>query len=154
MIELKAEMTIVEKAIAIAVFAHAGQTDKGGLPYIHHALAVGLALDTDEEMCVGILHDVVEDTKVTLSDLRAIFPDRIVAGVDGITKRKKEKYLDYLNRVKANPLSLKAKLRDLAENRRIERIPNPTEKDFKRIAKYNEAEKYLLDLPCRKEVLL
>jgi GTP diphosphokinase / guanosine-3',5'-bis(diphosphate) 3'-diphosphatase len=154
MIVLNKNMTLIEKAIAIAVFAHAGQRDKGGRPYIEHVLEVGMGLETDEAKCVGILHDVVEDTPLTLDDLRKEFPESIVAGVDGITKRKGERYIDYLERVKMNPLSLPAKIRDLNLNKRLERIPNPTEKDVKRVKKYEEALKFLLDQDYNAELLV
>ena len=61
---------MLEEAILIATRAHMGQVDKGNQPYILHPLRVMLRLQTEEERTVGVLHDVIEDTSVTIEDLR------------------------------------------------------------------------------------
>jgi (p)ppGpp synthase/HD superfamily hydrolase len=63
-------MATLEDAIALAVDAHRGQTDKAGVSYILHPQRVMLALTTEEEMMIGVLHDVVEDSEWTLAGLR------------------------------------------------------------------------------------
>lgn len=63
-------MANLEKAILIATKAHEGQKDKAGKPYILHPLRVMLRMKTTKDMMAAILHDVVEDTDVTLDDLR------------------------------------------------------------------------------------
>ena len=71
-------MTTLERAIAIATKAHAGQIDKAGEPYILHALRVMLAVETPEERTAAVLHDVVEDTDWTIEGLREEgFSDRV-----------------------------------------------------------------------------
>ncbi|MDF2572046.1 MAG: hypothetical protein K0R55_3650 [Sporomusa sp.] len=76
------------KALLLATKAHAGQVDKAGKPYLLHPIAVADMLKAEEEKIVALLHDVVEDTSLTLIDLRNEgFPDRIVEAVDAITKR-------------------------------------------------------------------
>ena len=76
-------MSTLERAIAIAATAHAGQKDKGGHPYILHPLRVMLALQKEDERIVAVLHDVVEDTKITRpfcvrrGSLRPLFPPLI-----------------------------------------------------------------------------
>ena len=60
----------LERAIAIAAAAHAGQLDKGGAPYILHPLKVMLRMTSLEERIVAVLHDVVEDCGLSLDDLR------------------------------------------------------------------------------------
>ena len=75
------------------------------------------SLDGDvDAMTVALLHDTVEDTWVTLDYLRYDFAERIINAVDAITKRKGERYIEYLKRVKANPLALRVKLADIAHN--------------------------------------
>lgn len=70
-------MSSLERAIAIAARAHEGQVDKAGMPYILHPLRVMLAVRTPEERIVAVLHDVLEDTAVSIEDLRAEgFPTR------------------------------------------------------------------------------
>ena len=59
-------MATLERAIAIAAMAHEGQVDKAGMPYILHPLRMMLSVDTPEACMAAVLHDVVEDTAVTL----------------------------------------------------------------------------------------
>ncbi|GAB6499106.1 GTP pyrophosphokinase [Bacillus cereus] len=134
----------LEKAIQLAVFHHKGQVDKGGNPYILHPLAVMMKVHKLEEKIVAVLHDIIEDTPLTLDDLRNEgFPEFIVEAVDSITKRKKESYDSYIYRVKLNPISRVVKLADISENLDLSRIPNPTEKDYLRIDKYKHIQQIL-----------
>lgn len=84
---------LYEKALQIATGAHEGQRDKGGHPYIGHPLAVAGKLAKPEEKVTALLHDVVEDTEVTLEDLRKEFPEMIVTAVDLLTKKKERNFL-------------------------------------------------------------
>jgi len=134
---------MLNKAIEIAAKAHAGQTDKGGNAYILHPLRVMMNFcdDKDEaaQIC-AVLHDVVEDTTITLDDLRAEgFSDEIIAALDCLTKRDGESYDDFIGRILANPLACKVKNGDLTDNMDLTRIPNPTAKDEERIRKYRAA---------------
>ena len=107
---------LLERAILLAAEAHRGQRDKGGLPYILHPLAVMGKVDTLEAKAVAVLHDVVEDTAVTLQSLAELFPPDIVAAVDAISKYDNETNREYWSRVKANPLALTVKLADIGHN--------------------------------------
>jgi len=82
-------MSLIEKAIAIAVKLHTGMIDQAGVPYILHPLRVMSALSGDAAI-VGVLHDVVEDCPVSLADLAGIFPPHIVEAIDAISKRPDE----------------------------------------------------------------
>lgn len=108
----------LNEAIVVATWAHVTQVDKAGQPYILHPLRVMLSMDTDEERMVAALHDVVEDTDVTLAKLRqAGFAEDVTSAVDALTRRDGEPYMpDYIDRVAANPLARKVKLADLADN--------------------------------------
>ncbi len=66
---MKLYSPMIEKALKIAYDAHHGQTDKIGVPYIYHPIAVAEQMDTEDEIITALLHDVIEDTKVTLADL-------------------------------------------------------------------------------------
>src|SRR5688572_17629284 len=104
-------MSTLEKAIAVATAAHAGQQDKEGLPYIMHPLRVMSRVEGDDAQIVAVLHDVVEDTSTTLDDLRAAgFDDRILEAVSCVTHDKQEPYADYVVRCKANPIAQQVKL--------------------------------------------
>jgi (p)ppGpp synthase/HD superfamily hydrolase len=138
-------MATVERAIAIAAAAHAGQRDKAGQPYILHPLRVMLASQTDEERIAAVLHDVVEDTAVTLLDLQAEgFAPAVVAAVEALTKRDGEGRLEAARRAAANPIALRVKLADNAENMDLSRIANPSEKDFARLEEYRQVRALLL----------
>ena len=108
----------VKRARALAVDAHHEQVDKAGLPYIEHpARVVGyLENPTAGEATVAWLHDVVEDTSVTLEDIKDNFGSRVAEAVDAITCRPDESKLHYYARVKLNPIALTVKAADLADN--------------------------------------
>jgi (p)ppGpp synthase/HD superfamily hydrolase len=139
---------MLSSALQVATQAHAGQVDKGGKPYIRHPLAVSALVDTEQEKIVALLHDVVEDTAVTLENLRSFgFSEDILTAVDCITKRQGEPLESYLQRVKSNPLATAVKTADLSHNSDISRIPNPTQKDVARLERYKQAAAYLAESP-------
>ena len=82
-------MPTLEDAIALAVEAHRGQTQKAGQPYILHPLRVMFRCDSEMERIVAVLHDVVEDTGRTFDDLRRLgYSEEVLAALDCVTKRK------------------------------------------------------------------
>src|SRR3990167_2140378 len=107
---------MVNKALRIATIAHAGQLDKGGVPYITHPFRMALMLQGDDLRTVALLHDVVEDTSVTLKDLSDSFPTHIIEAVDAMTHRHGETYNKYLTRVNQNILAKQVKIADLRDN--------------------------------------
>ena len=133
---------MLEKAIEIAVEAHRGQIDKAGKIYILHPIRVMLKGKNEIEQIVGILHDVVEDTPVTLDALRFEgFSDEIINALSCITKEEGEDYGHFIDRVLTNPLATQVKLYDLEDNMNRDRIPFPTEHDEKRFLKYEKYHK-------------
>lgn len=133
-------MATLERAIAIAVEAHQGQTDKAGEPYILHPLRVMLWLYSTEEQIVGVLHDVVEDSDWTFTTLeKEGFSPVIIEALKAVTKKEGEAYSDFIRRAAQNKIGIKVKLADLADNSDISRINEPTEEDFKRLEKYKRA---------------
>ena len=107
---------LTNKALRIAYDAHAGQLDKCGTPYIAHPLHVAEQMDDETSTCVALLHDVVEDSDVTLDDLAREFPPEVVEGVRLMTHDPEVDYLDYVRAIRGNPLAMKVKLADLAHN--------------------------------------
>jgi (p)ppGpp synthase/HD superfamily hydrolase len=112
---------IVEKCKAIAVEAHEGQYRKFGAdkgkPYIVHPERVASKFDDPYLASIGWLHDVIEDTDVTIDDLKAKgVPPEVIIGVDGMTKRDHENYLESVLRVKANPFARPVKIADIEDN--------------------------------------
>ncbi|MBL1225376.1 HD domain-containing protein [Enterococcus sp. BWR-S5] len=131
-------------ALEIAKEAHKDQKDKAGVDYIQHPIFVASLVDSEEEKAAALLHDVIEDSDFTLSDLleRGV-PGEVLQAVSILTKSKQLSYQQYLERVKSNELARKVKLADLRHNSDISRIQNPSEIDFERIKKYNAAIEYL-----------
>lgn len=109
---------ITKKAMLYAYRAHEEQLDKGGMPYIFHPLAVAEMMGDDElAVVIAILHDVIEDTFVTADALLdAGFSHDVVDRVVILSRMKDETYMDYLARVKKDPIAVKVKLGDLKHN--------------------------------------
>lgn len=133
-----------EKAYEIAKKAHLGQIDKAGEDYIKHPEKVASFVNSDEEKAVAYLHDVIEDTELTLEDLREYgFSEEVLKAVDVITKKKGQDYQTYLYSVKENKLARVVKLADLRHNSDLTRLMNITEKDRERKEKYQKAIDFL-----------
>jgi len=131
--------SLLQRAIAIAAKAHEGQVDKAGNPYLDHPLAVMENVNSIEEKIVAVLHDAVEDSELTLEQLRSEgFPEVLVSAIAAITKIEGEAYATYLDRVMTNPIALRVKIADVTHNLDLRRIANPTEADFQRIDKYKK----------------
>lgn len=134
-------MSTLERAIAIAVQAHQGQTDKNGQPYILHPLRMMLRLKSEAEMMVAVLHDVVEDNPAwNFERLRQEgFAEEIVTAVDHVTRRESESYEEFCERAGSHPLACRVKLADLEDNMDLKRLNTLTEKDKERLARYHRA---------------
>ena len=138
-------MPTIERAIEIAANAHAGQRDKAGQAYILHPLRVMLRVDGEHEQMAAVLHDVVEDTSITIDDLaREGFPIEVLRAIAALTKLPGETRLEAAARAAADPVARKVKLADNAENMDLSRIPNPTDKDYARCREYEEVRELLL----------
>ncbi|OFA09049.1 HD domain-containing protein [Duganella phyllosphaerae] len=132
--------TLVERAIAIAEQQHAGQVDKAGRPYIAHPLRVMKAMSNDAERIVAILHDVIEDTDLTLNQLAAEgFPGYVLEALDSVTRRAGETYEAFVARAAKNPIGRRVKYADLQDNADLARIAAPTAADLARTEKYHRA---------------
>jgi (p)ppGpp synthase/HD superfamily hydrolase len=143
-------MSSLERAIAIAAEAHAGQQDKSGATYVLHPLRMMLRVSSNEERIVAVLHDVCEDCPGwTFDRLRAEgFSEKILAALDTVTKRDGEAYEDFVRRAAGNPIGRAVKLADLQDNCDLSRISNPTQRDFERIEKYKKAIDLIGRLPA------
>ncbi len=148
MIHLPIKMSTIQRAEKIAAAAHADTFDKFGAPYMHHVHRVSLAGLTEEEKIVGLLHDVVEDTEWTFEALENEgFPKQVIDALKCVTKTSEdEDYELFIQRVARNPLAIRVKLNDLADNMDIRRIPELGPKDFERLTKYHKAYQYLKSL--------
>ena len=108
------EMTI--KAMKVAYEAHLGQLDYNDVPYIFHPYHLAEQMDDEVSCTVALLHDVVEDTHLTLSDLEQIFPTQVVEIVRLLTHDENIDYFDYIRKIKTDSIATKVKLEDLKHN--------------------------------------
>ncbi len=139
-------MTTLERAIALAAQAHAGQVDKAGQPYILHPLRVMLSVTGSSERMAAVLHDVVEDTAITFDDLRSEgFPEDVITAIEALTKHPGETRLAAAQRAVVNPIARRVKLADVADNMDLSRIAEPTPKDYERLQEYGKVRELLLD---------
>ena len=134
---------LLERALAIALDAHHGQTDRAGRPYVFHPLRLMHRQHTDAARMAALLHDVVEDSGWTLEQLRDEgFPDAVVEAIDALTHREDEgeSYADYVARAAQNPLARQIKRADLEDNMDIRRLGRPLdEHDLARLERYRKA---------------
>jgi (p)ppGpp synthase/HD superfamily hydrolase len=109
----------IEDAIALAARLHQGARypSPEAEPYIFHPLRLMLRLSDPVEQTAAVLHDVVEDTEITLDDLRrAGYGSELVAAIDALTRRSHESYEEYIERVVRNPVARRVKTVDVEEN--------------------------------------
>lgn len=136
-------MNPLERAIFIAVQAHAGAKDKAGKAYILHPLRMMMKMSTEAQRVVAVLHDVVEDSDWTIEGLRSEgFTEEVLTAVDHLTKRQGEDYEDFVRRAVSDPLALRVKIADLEDNLDQSRLKDLTEQDRARIARYEKALAY------------
>lgn len=143
----KTKYDYINTAAQILVEKHSGQVDKIGLPYVLHPMAVASLVDTPEQKCAALLHDILEDTDTTEEDLlNAGIPERVVEIVKLVTHEKPcegKDYESYLARIKADPDAKAVKLADLAHNTDPKRAAQDANAETRK-AKYAKAKEFLL----------
>lgn len=138
----QSDIEMVAKARAWAVKAHAGQKDKAGKDYFKaHVTVVAEGVKGGPiAEAVAFLHDTVEDTSVTIEDIRTGFPKEVADAVSTLTHSKGISYAEYLWYIQQNSIAVKVKLSDLRSNMDLTRLPHtPTERDLERTRKYKRA---------------
>lgn len=129
-------------AIKLAAEGHINQVDKGGKPYILHPIKVMHYLKTDdmELMSIGVLHDHGEDCGGNSEMYRELgFSERVIEGLRLMHKEKGMTYEEYIDRMTPNIDAVRVKLADIRHNSDFRRLKGLTEKDFKRMEKYQQA---------------
>ena len=131
---------MTNKAMKIAYDAHYGQSDKAGVPYIYHPIHLAEQMTDEDSICVALLHDVVEDSTVSLDQLRSEgFNDAVISAVRLLTHDESVPYMDYIYQISRNPLARKVKLADLQHNSDITRLESRDEKAVSRLNRYKDA---------------
>ena len=136
------------KAMKLAYKAHHGQFDYNGIPYIFHPIHLAEQMDDEISCCAALLHDVVEDTDITMEELSREFPPEVIDVVKLLTHDDATPYYDYIRAIKENPTARKIKLADLAHNSNQSRCVGsdlPEEKLAFWKEKYAKATKILME---------
>lgn len=129
-----------KKALKLCFEAHKDQVDKSGMPYVFHPFHVAEQMTDEATTIVALLHDVVEGTDYTLEDLAAEgFGEDILEAVALMTHEDDVPYLDYVAKLKDNPIARAVKLADLAHNSDLSRIGEVDDETRERLEKYKKA---------------
>lgn len=140
-LKLKESNDLLYKTLELVVRVFDEKCDKGGLPYFNHLLKVYENVSSYDEKIIALLHDIVEDTDITIEDLKEFgYNNNIIEPITFLTKKKGEYYPDYIDRIinSKDVHTLNVKLADLKHNMDITRIKNPTVNDYERISKRYE----------------
>lgn len=114
---------MLSRAIDVAKEAFSGKKDDNGHPYVDHALRVMDKMDTEEEKIVAVLHDVVEESEVSLHELQAMgFSREVVEAVGILTKRNDMTYFDYIDDIRCSELASKVKIAEIEDNLDMPRV--------------------------------
>ncbi|MEM7734732.1 MAG: HD domain-containing protein [Deinococcota bacterium] len=133
-------MSSLERAVELAARYHAGQLQRNGIPYLLHPLHVMEQVESIPAKIVAVLHDVVEDTPLTLEDLRAEgFNTEVVEAVRLVTKLEDVSYEDYIDALAHNSLARTVKLADLRHNIDLTRLDEVRDYDLERARRYHQA---------------
>ena len=133
---------LTKKAMCICFEAHKNQTDKSGVPYVFHPWHLAEQMHTEYEVCTALLHDVLEDTDMTPDDLRQQgFPEEVITALLYMTHEDGVPYMDYVKKIRENPIAAAVKKADLAHNSDLTRFAGMPlkEKDWIRKEKYRKA---------------
>ena len=140
---------LTNKAMRLAYEAHHGQVDKGGQPYIFHPYHLAEQMTDEIATCVALLHDVVEDTSVTMDELEQEFPKEVTDALKLLTHDKDTDYFVYVRAIKTNPVARAVKLADLAHNGDESRLAGCKDVSEEQLArwrgKYRRANAILLE---------
>ena len=113
---------LTRKAMKLAYEAHHGQTDKSDVPYIFHPYHLAEQMKDEISACTALLHDVAEDTDITVVDLEKDFPPAVTEALKLLTHSKDTDYMDYILKIKENPVAKAVKLADLKHNSDASRL--------------------------------
>lgn len=137
-------MPDLERALQIAVQAHAGQKDKNGAAYIFHPIRVMMRCTHPSAKIVALLHDVVEDTATTFEDLEAAgFSAEVLSTLHLVTHAKEVPYDEYVGSLLEDPIAIEVKIADLEDNSDIRRLRELDDKSVERLRRYLAAHRRL-----------
>lgn len=127
-------------ALKLCFEAHKNQTDKSGMPYVFHPFHLAEQMKDEDTTIAALLHDVVEDTDYTIADLKQMgFPTNVLEALELLTHNDGTPYMEYVAKIKDNPIAKAVKLADLEHNSDLSRLDTVDEKALKRKEKYSQA---------------
>ncbi len=127
-------------ALRLCFEAHKNQLDKSGMPYVFHPFHLAEQMTDEETTIVALLHDVVEDSDRTIDDLRKMgFDESVLAAIALMTHDPAVPYMEYVEKIKTNPVARAVKLADLRHNSDMSRLDAVTPWDEDRTRKYMQA---------------
>ena len=135
-------MSILQNAEQLAYKYFKDKKDRGGNPYMQHLRFVKNHCLTYDGQIVGILHDILEDTDCSISELReVVVHEDLIEAIQLLTRKQSEKYSEYIDRIvnSKNINAIEVKLHDLENNMDITRLKCIEQKDIDRIRKYKKA---------------
>ncbi|MDM8301664.1 hypothetical protein [Collinsella tanakaei] len=136
-----------KRALRYCLACHEGQLDKTSLPYALHPVHLAEQMDGEDETCVALLHDVMEDCGKTPDDLWGIgMSERVVEALTLLTHDPTLPYLDYVRHLRDNPVARAVKIADLRHNSQLARLDEVRPRDVERLRKYMEARVVLGDM--------
>ncbi len=135
---------MTKKALKLCFEAHKEQLDKSGMPYVFHPFTLASAMDDEISVTAALLHDVAEDTDVTLEDMRNMgFNERVIEVLALLTHADEVPYTDYIAKIKTDETAKKVKLADLRHNSDLSRLDEITPEALERQKKYLKAIEFL-----------
>lgn len=133
-----------KKALKLCFEAHKDQRDKTGLPYVFHPFHLAEQMKDEVTTIVALLHDVAEDTVYTLEDLSQMgFGKKVMDALTLLTHDSDTPYMDYVRKIKDNPIAKQVKLADLRHNSDLSRLDTVDEEALNRREKYQIALAFL-----------
>ncbi|MGN0977340.1 MAG: GTP pyrophosphokinase [Faecousia sp.] len=131
---------MTKKAMKLCFSAHKDQVDKSGLPYVFHPFHLAEQMEDEDTTIVALLHDVVEDTEVTFADLAEMgFSRQVIGAIQAMTHPEGVPYMEYVARIRENPIARRVKLADLQHNSDLSRLDKVDETALARAKKYRAA---------------
>lgn len=131
---------MTKKALKLCFETHKEQLDKSNMPYVFHPFHLAEQMKDEATTIVALLHDVVEDSDCTLDDLKRMgFSQEVLEAIALMTHDPAVDYMDYVARIKTNPIAKAVKLADLKHNSDMSRLDVITPYDEVRAKKYRKA---------------
>ena len=135
-----------KKALKLCFEAHKNQLDKSGMPYVFHPFHLAEQMETEETVVAALLHDVMEDTDYTAEDLKEMgFDGDVLDALLLLTHQDGVDYMDYVKKIKSNPIARAVKLADLTHNSDLTRLDTVDQKALERKEKYKKAIEFLTE---------